>query len=89
MGHAKPGSLRKSSTSPEHIMNTRSAGTVAAIIALALAVSGCRSADIADQAATGPAATSAPTGPATTSAATARPPPRPRLRPMPASRSVS
>lgn len=58
-------------TTPEHIMNTRSAGTVAAIIALALAVSGCRSADIADQAATGPAATSAPTGPAATSAATA------------------
>ena len=51
-------------------MNTRSAGTVAAIIALALAVSGCGSADIADQAATGPATTSAATGPATTSAAT-------------------
>lgn len=42
-------------------MNTRSAGTVAAIIALALAVSGCGSADIADQAAAGPATTSTAT----------------------------
>ena len=39
-------------------MNTRSAGTVTAIIALALAVSGCGSADIADQAAAGPATSS-------------------------------
>ena len=42
-------------------MNTRSAGTVAAIIALALAVSGCGSADIADQAAAGPATSSTAT----------------------------
>jgi hypothetical protein len=39
-------------------MNTRSAGTVTAIIALALAVSGCGGADIADQAAAGPATSS-------------------------------
>ena len=42
-------------------MNTRSAGTVAAIIALALAVSGCGGADIADQGTAGPATSSTAT----------------------------
>ena len=42
-------------------MNTRSAATLAAIMALALAVGGCGSADIADQGAAGPATSSTAT----------------------------